>query len=209
MQAFPPIRCHCKPCNPIFLVHPKKEPLLCSEKTNPTMKEKPNENNQPTELQQAFDDLHALLLPDADETDFTDDPCYCEIDYPESPVYADLVAHLEEYAQYDPSRKDCNPDDPFVITETEGYVHIEYVMLDALCDGEYRPNHHRADIKKQSLRSIDGRMMDVVEVEVTELTLSYNSEIELHVIGTETYYFDITNGFRSLSTLRPRSQQND
>lgn len=52
-------------------------------------------------------------------------------------------------------------------------------------------------------------MMDVVEVEVTELALSYNSEIELHVIGTETYYFDITNGFRSLSTLRPRSQQND
>lgn len=109
-----------------------------------------------------------------------------------------------KYATYNPENPGCSKANPIVIEETEGYVHLEYEILDALL----RPVPYRcADYKvvKQQLVHQGDHKLDVLTVNI------YSSPIvdideegnfvrgDRVLEGTEEYWFDITAGFDAMA----------
>ena len=87
----------------------------------------------------------------------------------------------EEYVTYNPNNRGCNIDDPIVITRTEGYVPLEYLVIEFLVSPrEMMP-------VKQALMKDEGRSIDIITVDVA---------------GQEQeYYFDVTAGLKAKEEL--------
>lgn len=117
-----------------------------------------------------------------------------------------MILALKErakYASYNPDNPGCSQNNPIVINETEGYVHLEYEILDALL----RPIPFRNAeyvIVKQRLVSQGDRKLDAFTVN------TYHSPaVDVDVDGclvrgepvlqsVEEYWFDITAGYDAL-----------
>jgi hypothetical protein len=93
----------------------------------------------------------------------------------------DICVESGKYESYDPNNKGCNIDDPIVITRTEGYVPLEYLVIEFLVSPrEMMP-------VKQALMKDEGRSIDIITVDVA---------------GQEQeYYFDVTAGLKAKEEL--------
>ncbi len=93
----------------------------------------------------------------------------------------DICVESGKYESYDPNNKGCNIDDPIVITRTEGYVPLEYLVIEFLVSPrEMMP-------VKQALMKDEGRSIDIITVDVS---------------GQEQeYYFDVTAGLKAKEEL--------
>lgn len=93
---------------------------------------------------------------------------------------------------YDPSKKGCNMDNPFVINETENYVHLERSMMDVIYQNSGKEN----SFVRQKLMDVNGRKIDCLTFKVWPIGTEEPSALTLTDI--EKYYFDITAGYNAL-----------
>ena len=107
------------------------------------------------------------------------------------------------YEHYDRSNRGCSEDDPIVIGEIEGYVDLEYQVLEHLLRGPHRFVDY--ELEKQSLVGRGTRRLDVLTVKVyTHPIISMDgygniTRPEREFLGTEEYWFDITAGFNAIA----------
>ena len=87
---------------------------------------------------------------------------------------------IEKYDKYDIANKGCNIDDPFVIEYDSGYVPIEHCMMEYILGPFCHERYERQKLFEQ-----EGRFYDILDFK----PLNGNGV-------SETYYFDITKGFR-------------
>ena len=97
------------------------------------------------------------------------------------------------YGRYDRGNPGCSKEGAIVISETVGYVHLEYEVLECLLEGNSRHVDYR--VIKQRLIEEGGRYYDELLVETSSLDGEKGDE----VTAVEEYWFDITAGFNSLS----------
>lgn len=93
---------------------------------------------------------------------------------------------------YEPSMKGCNKDNPFVINETENYVHLERSMMDVI----YQYSDKENSFVHQELLNVDGRKIDCLTFKVWPAGTEEPSVKTKS--NTEKYYFDITAGYNAL-----------
>lgn len=91
----------------------------------------------------------------------------------------------EEYVTYNPNNRGCNIGDPIVITRTEGYVRLEYEILDELIIAYPRFSSYERIM--QQLIGDNERSIDILTVNVDG--------------HEEKYYFDITAGLNTMEDL--------
>jgi hypothetical protein len=91
----------------------------------------------------------------------------------------------EEYVTYNPNNRGCNIGDPIVITRTEGYVRLEYEILDELIIAYPRFSSYERIM--QQLIGDNERSIDILTVDVDG--------------HEEKYYFDITAGLNTMEDL--------
>lgn len=93
---------------------------------------------------------------------------------------------------YNPSKKGCNKDNPFVINEYDNYVHLERSMMDVIYQGGGKENTF---VKQQSM-DCKGRKIDCLTFKV--LPTDTKEPTSITETNIEKYYFDITVGYNAL-----------
>ena len=93
---------------------------------------------------------------------------------------------------YEPSKKGCNKDKPFVINETDNYVHLERSMMDVI----YQYSEKENSIVQQKLMNVNGRKIDCLTFKVWPVGTEEPPTVT--ATNTEKYYFDITAGYNAL-----------
>ena len=111
------------------------------------------------------------------------------------------VEDRSRYSSYSVSNKGCSEGNPIVISETDDYVHLEYLILDYLMNFPYRVVDYK--VISQRLMNTGGRFMDVLTLEVSESEPDFlwedkDSAATEKAHWTEDYFFDITAGFKSI-----------
>ncbi|HZJ93690.1 MAG TPA: hypothetical protein VFD09_11495 [Thiopseudomonas sp.] len=84
-------------------------------------------------------------------------------------------------------------DDPLIITEKIDYVSIEYVIAQALMEGQ------DYELKSQGVRQVNGRTID-------ELVYAVKEPEEEEWTLIRHFFFDITDGFEYLAVLIAQSE---
>ena len=106
------------------------------------------------------------------------------------------------YETYDSANPGCSPDNPIMIEETDGYVHLEYELLEFIL----RPAPYRFvdyKVEKQSLVQVGDRHLDSLKVRIYSHPIMHQDADGKFVIpepeflGTEEYWFDITAGYNA------------
>lgn len=106
------------------------------------------------------------------------------------------------YERYDAANPGCSLDHPIVITETENYVGLEYDVLELIL----RPVPYRFvdwRVVEQRLLHVGDRSIDELKVDVSTHPIAEWNDGDVILpepepLGTETYWFDVTAGFRAL-----------
>ena len=108
-----------------------------------------------------------------------------------------------KYATYNPKNPGCSQSNPIVISETEGYVHLEYEILDALLrpipfrNAEYKFVGQRLEI--QGDRKLDVLTVNVYHRPVVDVDEDGNLVRSEPILqSVEEYWFDITAGYDAL-----------
>lgn len=149
-----------------------------------------------------FEDLFAI---EDDGDDFMEDP------REGTPLHAVMKENglltldgRSRYERYDRANRGCSQENPIVISATEGYVHLEYLVLERLL----HPAPFRFvdfEVAEQMLVGSGGRHLDCLKVDVyTHPLISIGEDgepfrPEREFLGTEEYWFDITAGFDAIA----------
>lgn len=102
--------------------------------------------------------------------------------------FEEPLADYSDYVVYNTSARGCNPGNPFIIDETEGYVGLEYEVIGWILETA-RGIECQWRLLEQRLYSQIAD--DGSERQIDELLLSVDGQ-------EESYYFDITVGIRAL-----------
>ena len=103
--------------------------------------------------------------------------------------FEEPLADYSDYIVYNTSARGCNPENPFIIDETEGYVGLEYEVIGWILETA-RDEECQWRLLKQRLLSTT--VEDGIRRHIDELLLSVDGQ-------EESYYFDITVGMKALS----------
>lgn len=95
---------------------------------------------------------------------------------------------------YKPSKKGCNKDNPFVINETDNYVHLERSIMDVI----YQYSEKENSFIQQKLMNVNGRKIDCLTFKVWPVGTDEPTTVT--ATNTEKYFFDITDGYNDLKT---------
>ena len=102
--------------------------------------------------------------------------------------FEEPLADYRDYVVYHTSARGCNPRNPFIIDETEGYVGLEYEVIGWILE--------TARGEECQWRLLEQRLYyqtadDGSQRQIDELLLSVDGQ-------EESYYFDITVGMQAL-----------